>query len=203
AAELAVPVRAELLNQVMEFHARAMRTFSRAMAERRMQLRGLVRALPRAEALFAAPRQRFDVASERLGNGLRRNLQIHRVRFLKAESRLQPRAIQRHIEVSLRRVSDFGQRIVQNHRAHVAAAGKRLEGLARVLDSVSYRAVLSRGFALVRGEDGGLRRAASAIASGERLELTFADGKAEAIAGSRPATPRKPSKPGGKQGTLF
>ncbi|HEY5237504.1 MAG TPA: exodeoxyribonuclease VII large subunit [Rhizomicrobium sp.] len=204
AAEMAVPVRAELLGQILEFQRRTMHVFSRAMTERRTHLRGLVRALPRAEALFAAPRQRFDVASERLGNALRRNLHVHRVKFLKTESRLRPQAIKRHVEVSLQRVNVLGQRITQTHRSHLAAARKRLEGLARILDSVSYRAVLSRGFALVRGEDGGLRRAAHAIVSGERLELSFADGSAEAVAGAKPVAPRKPSgKPGGNQGTLF
>ena len=41
-------------------------------------LAGLARALPRADQLFAQPRQRFDYAAERLGQALRRNVQEHR-----------------------------------------------------------------------------------------------------------------------------
>ena len=45
-----------------------------------------------------------------------------------------------------------------------------------LLDALSYRKVLERGFALVRGEDSAVRRRADAIAPGESLTLTFADG---------------------------
>src|SRR5271154_1795075 len=73
AAEMAVPVRTELLAQVLDLERRSLRGFARAMVERRRTLEGLTRALPRADQLFAQPRQRFDVASERLGHALRRN----------------------------------------------------------------------------------------------------------------------------------
>jgi exodeoxyribonuclease VII large subunit len=60
--------------------------------------------------------------------------------------------------------------------------------------------VLERGFALVRGEDGKVRRRAAAVKSGETLTLTFADGEAPATAGSAslrvaPAAADAPGKP--------
>ena len=51
-------------------------------------------------------------------------------------------------------------------RARLAQARRHLDGLARVLDGISYRAVLERGFALVRGEDGKVRRRAGAMQAG-------------------------------------
>jgi exodeoxyribonuclease VII large subunit len=207
AAEMAVPVRAELIAQTMEFQRRAFRAFSRAMAERRASLAGLARVLPRADQLFAVPRQRLDTSSDKLANALRHNLHAHRNRLLRSASLLRPRPIGRHIEVCQQRCAMLGQRLAQSHRTHLTAARKRFESILRILESVSYRAVLSRGFALVRGEDGALKRSAAAIGPGEMLRLTFADGHAEAVAGggSPGQQSRKPAraKPGGTQGSLF
>ncbi len=57
----------------------------------------LARILPKAEQLFATPRQRLDQAGERLGLGLSRNLQIHRARLAKASALLRPRPIENRI----------------------------------------------------------------------------------------------------------
>ena len=62
----------------------------------------------------------------------------------------------------------------------VRRAEASLETSSRMLDSLSYRAVLARGFVLVRGADDALKRHASAVKPGDALTLTFADGEAKA-----------------------
>ena len=207
AAEMAVPVRTELVAQVMDFERRNLRSFGRGMTERRTHLQGLMRALPRADQLFAQPRQRFDLASERLGHALRRNLQVHRRAFTEAATLLRPKTVATRIvhgteqsDALLRRLERVFGTSLQRRRAEIDA-------LARVLDGVSYRAALERGFALVRGADNHVRRRAAAVQPNEKLTLTFADGTIEANAGGT-TDPRPPpkaartAKPGG-QGTLF
>jgi exodeoxyribonuclease VII large subunit len=79
-----------------------------------------------------------------------------------------------------------------------------LDGLSRVLESVSHKSVLERGFALVRGEDGTVRRRAAAITGGESLTLSFLDGDAKAVAGEGDGKPKSPRKQQGvDQGSLF
>ena len=87
--------------------------------------------------------------------------------------------------------------------ARLSEARRRLDALARVLEGVSYRGALERGFALVRGEDGKVRRRADQVASGEALSLAFADGDVAAVASGAPAKPKPRGKPGGGQGSLF
>lgn len=205
AAEMAVPVRAELLSEVMDLERRNLHAFSRAMSERRQKLASLSRVLPRAEQLFAQPRQRLDIASDKLGHALRRNLVSHRSRFLESVALLRPKPIARHIRDSLQRTDVLARRLAQAHRNRLEAASRRLEGLARILDSVSYKAVLSRGFALVRGEDGRLKRTASAIKSGEPLGLVFADGEREVVAEGQSArkSGKKTASADGSQGSLL
>ncbi len=99
------------------------------------------------------------------------------------------------------RAAALGARASRAQSARLAQARRQLDGLARLLDGISYRAVLERGFALVRGEDGAVRRRATAITAGEALTLTFLDGDARVVAGDKPKTSKK--KPATDQGSLF
>ncbi|MEO1686725.1 MAG: exodeoxyribonuclease VII large subunit [Pseudomonadota bacterium] len=70
AAELAVPVRAELLATVGDLEQRRRRAAARLLADRGRRLRDLARALPRPEALLAERAQRLDAAALRLPRAL-------------------------------------------------------------------------------------------------------------------------------------
>jgi exodeoxyribonuclease VII large subunit len=66
AAEMSVPVRAELLANLADLAGRLRRSALRLAERRRAELRALVRALPSGDAILAAPRQRLDAALARL-----------------------------------------------------------------------------------------------------------------------------------------
>ena len=61
AAELAVPVRMELIGAVRDFGTRMERAMSQRLEVRGQRLRDLSRALPRPEELLDGPRQRLDL----------------------------------------------------------------------------------------------------------------------------------------------
>ncbi|HEX3673123.1 MAG TPA: exodeoxyribonuclease VII large subunit [Rhizomicrobium sp.] len=204
AAEIAVPVRADLVTQTMDFQRRLFASLTRGVTQRRTHLQALARVLPRADQLFAQPRQRLDHVGERLGHALRRNLQEHRRAFAEAAALLRPKAVTGGIATGRERAGALAQRLNRAQRAGLARERRRLEALARILDGVSYKGVLDRGFALVRGADGHVRRRAAAVASGEMLSLTFVDGAVAAIADGEAAAPRpRTAKPKAGQGTLF
>src|SRR5215203_1798449 len=77
AAEMAVPVRSELLLQVESCARRSLACWQRNQERRRTELRAAIRALPDAEELLALPRQRLDHAGTRLPRALVANAQIH------------------------------------------------------------------------------------------------------------------------------
>ncbi len=206
AAEMAVPVRADLLQQVLGHEQRLERGFARGMTQKRQSLQSAARALPRADELFAQPRQRFDVAAERLGTALRQNLYVHRRAFGEVAALLRPKVLSDRLAVARERTKTVSARLERGHRSNLAQARKHLDGLARLLESISYRAMLERGYALVRGADGAIRRRAAALVPGEALTLIFADGEASVSAGGTPA-PKSPSQSRKtsvtKQGDLF
>jgi exodeoxyribonuclease VII large subunit len=203
AAELAVPVRSELLALTLDLERRTLRCFSKGMEDRRRHLAQLVRVLPRAESLFATPRQRLDTASERLGQSLNRNLQLHRTQFTKVTAQLRHRMLKDRMTVCGERIGVLAARAIRAQDTRLKQARRRLEGLGRELELISYRSVLERGFALVKGEDGAVRRRAAELKPGESLTLTFADGDAKALAGEGEARTKSKKKQGTDQGSLF
>jgi exodeoxyribonuclease VII large subunit len=90
AAEMAVPVRAELLVRLDSLARRSLACWQRGQEARRRELRAAMRALPTAEVLLAQPRQRLDHAGARLPRALIANAQIHHHAFSRIASRLGP-----------------------------------------------------------------------------------------------------------------
>ena len=78
-----------------------------------------------------------------------------------------------------------------------------------MLQSLSYRNVLKRGYALVRDEDGVPVKGAAELGPGRAIAIEFADGTVDAVTGSGGGTPRKKlakaeaEKPATRQGSLF
>jgi exodeoxyribonuclease VII large subunit len=91
AAELAVPVRMDLLATLDALAARLSRGVALGFQQRGQRLRDLARALPRLEALIATPAQRLDLWSGRLAGALgmataRKRSQYERAARLRAET---------------------------------------------------------------------------------------------------------------------
>jgi exodeoxyribonuclease VII large subunit len=223
AAELAVPVRAELLAQIAALMSRRLACWQRGIEQRRKELHLLSRTLPGADKLLAMPRQRLDSCAERLPRALLANAQIHHRQFTRTAARLSKRLLVQRIERCKEQTSAFGERALRARRVSLDRRLQRLRSAGQLLAAYSYRGVLARGFALVRDEGGHPLRQAAAVAGGARLEIEFSDGRVGAIAdgadailvapagATRPAAPRsatpsasKPrAKSGGGQGNLF
>jgi exodeoxyribonuclease VII large subunit len=208
AAELAVPVRTDLIARALDLDRRMLRSFSRGLDDRGRHLAQIARVLPRADQLFAGPRQRLDQAGEKLSHGLRQNLHVHRGNFIKAAAQLRPSGVQSRIRLGRERTKTLSRRLDRAHKARLGEARTHVDALGRMLESLSYVGVLERGYAVVQGEDGKVRRAAASVVSGEKLTLSFADGQkgatADGAAVRAKAKPRAAPQPAnGRQGKLF
>jgi exodeoxyribonuclease VII large subunit len=209
AAELAVPVRSELMSRLAALGARKLACWQRNMDSRRKELTLLARALPKD--ILAAPRQQLDALAERLPRALRANAQIHHTQYSRVASRLAPQLLRTNVERRRERYDNLNRRLraslianAQAHRARLAhqrdrvsACGNaarramltlldrhnaRIERAERLLAAFSYREVLKRGFALVRDPAGRPLRTAASVSAGTRLDIEFADGRVGAVA---------------------
>jgi exodeoxyribonuclease VII large subunit len=161
----------------------------------RERLRGLAGRLARlGPILIERPRRASDAAGRALA---REKALLARRRGDRADALLR-------LEASM--VRAYAERL-QNRRAQLMSAWQ-------LLGAMSYRGVLSRGFALMRDEAGAPLRRAAEVRQAQRLEIEFADGKVGAVAGGRvgpPLTPpallprrrAKPDKDTDGQASLF
>jgi exodeoxyribonuclease VII large subunit len=204
AAEMAVPVRLELLSQVGDAGGRMVGAMLRLMDERRLRIAGLARGLPDPRSLLEAAAQRLDDRTERLGNGLLQFMRVKRDRLSALGDRLRLDALRQQLHLAAERLAAFPERMAhavrrafEREHQHIAALGGRLESHRQAI-----RNVLARGYVLVWGPDGRVVVSADAIPPGARLGLQFHDGKAEVVAeGPRK---RKPKAAGGSsQGELL
>jgi exodeoxyribonuclease VII large subunit len=233
AAEMAVPVRAELLLRVDSLTRRSLACWQRGHEARRTELRAAVRALSTAEELLAIPRQRLDIAAERLPRALRTNAHAHEQLYTRWAARLRPETLRMRVGIEKTRLGSAADRLVlavrahiETHRTQIARRRERIEVLfaratraistlihrradvlertGQLLDAFSYRGVLERGFALVREPGGKPLRSAESVKRGQHIDVEFYDGRVRAV--SEGAAPSKPSRRrgGGEgQGSLF
>ncbi len=113
AAEMAVPVRSELVGRVDSLARRALSCWARGQENRRTELRAATRALPSADMLLALPRQRLDAATERLPRALVANAQVHHTAFSRIAARLTPQTLTGRIMRDRDRVASFVARTTQ------------------------------------------------------------------------------------------
>lgn len=111
AAEMAVPVRADLLAHVATLGARLSSGMSRYLDRRRQAQRALARALPNADQLLALPRRHFDETAARLGRALQANTQKKRGEFDGSARRLSPRLLEQRFREKRREISVLSTRL--------------------------------------------------------------------------------------------
>ena len=97
AAEWAVPMYSELVDQTDKLELRLKTSVRRVLEGARTHLKASVRGLPRREDLLALPRQRFDSAERNLGRALLANTRSHAMRQARVASRLSPRLLTNRI----------------------------------------------------------------------------------------------------------
>jgi exodeoxyribonuclease VII large subunit len=211
AAEIAVPVRAELMTSLSNLGSRKLACWRRNVDRYRKELRMLARALPALDDLLAVPRQRLEACAGRLPRALRANAQIHHTQLTRAASRLSPRLLSHRIERCREQTAAFRDRARRAFRIFRDRRIQRLRSAGQLLAAYSYRGVLARGFALVRDGEGQPLRTAAAVGSGMRVDIEFSDGRIGATADGESAAAQAPakSKPRGRgggsggQGSLF
>ncbi len=238
AAEMAVPVKADLAAEIAALSARLNAVALRQMESRRQFLRGLARALPSLDGLLAHPRRWFDEAAVGLGRGLSQNTLNKRRQFEALSIKLRPDVLvtrlsdrRRSVADAVRRAERVVERMVDKNRAKIAKVeatfkslpgrlageigrfrdrlanmssradgavgnivnGNRafIAGQDRVLQSLSYKNVLQRGYAVVRDRNNIPVGAARSLAIEQAIIVQFADGQVHAVTTEGPDSTSK------------
>ncbi len=208
AAEMAVPVRAELLAKVLDGGRRMVTGLARALDERRLRVDGLARGLPDPRSVLDAATQRLDDRAERLRNAAATMLEVRGHRLEAVAAGVRRRSLEERIARGRERTLDQTERLSAAAARCLADPRARLDSLAALLEGFSYERVLERGFVLVRGADDRPLTSAGEAKPGLDVALRFHDGEAAArITGRGRPKPRGRGKKGGEdaggQGSLL
>lgn len=222
AAEMAVPVKAELVNYVEDLGSRTRNAQLRTLSNFKDRMRAVAAAMPKPQELTATARQRQDMATLRLGNALTQFVDRKRAQLGAVAPRVSPKSIEQKHSNLRERLTSLGSRMDQGLKQPTGRARLRLEPLARamspafkrllekrqallesqskLLNSLSYKGVLSRGYALVLDADGQVARSAKALEAGEGVTLRLSDGDVGAqISDKPPQKTKKQAKPKAKK----
>ena len=180
AAEMAVPPRLELLADIAQKTARLTGALSHIATGARARLDRAAGKLPNLPNLIGAARQRLDDRSERLSLALPNYAAARRSALERLANRLiHPREFLGRQRNSL---SLLDHRLQVPLPARMEKSRLILENISARLNSVSYEAVLRRGFVLVTTPKGAPIISATKIIPGAALNLKFHDGEIAATA---------------------
>ena len=210
AAEIAVPVRADLVATVADLANRQRRAVLRPVELGRERLEARVQRMPRLDQLLQPHSQRLDDLGERLRRGLMDRAGRGREQLAGTSARLSPALLrrsagdaQRQLE-RVRLVPELVTRPIERKREALGA-------LARLAQQFHPEEPLRRGYAIVRDANDKALTSRALAAKEAALVLQFADGRLDVVPADAPPPPppsprkpaRKPAADSSRQDDLF
>jgi len=194
AAEMAVPVRGDLMAHVRELGARVERLARRYHERSGERFDSIADRFPEAESLFAPQAQRVDDVAQRLPRALGRRLAVARGDLAHAAGALRPALLSQKLARSREQLSaarlrpePIRQRIAEGHAA--------LDRLWRLAVQLHPDQPLRRGYVRVENPDGMVVVDSRTARSAGALRLNFADGTVDVLVdGGDPPAPAKPRR---------
>lgn len=216
AAEMAVPVRAELQATVLDSERRMIAAMHRMIDDRRLRVEGLARGLPDLDSLIGTQQQRLDGEDERLRNAVQSLLRERGQQVAHWAAQIKPpqqilsetetrvgrsgddlaAAMGRFLDgktIARDRVSDrFGPTLPARY---ADMSEQKLNSVGALLESLSFRRVLDRGYAVVRDTDGNAVMTAAPLRTGDSVLVEFSDGRVGADITATDEAPEPAKKP--------
>lgn len=171
AAEMAVPVRTQLIAHILDHQHRLLNGVSRLLSERRHRLEAARAKLGDPAKALESKMQRLDHLSDKLKNVFAQSLHKKNSR-LSALVVPHPRATLKNAAQNLERWRD--QLLTLRSKITLDSERKLLHW-EQMLHAYSFENVLKRGFTVIRNEAGEIISSGSALQEGMALDIQFRD----------------------------
>lgn len=176
---------------------------------RRAKLDTISAGLISPKQVVREKRGTLDNLAARLGAGLSQAAAKKRIAFARTASRLRPEPLISDTRRARKSLKDAAGRARPALDRIVTAKRGDLASQAKLLETLSYQATLSRGYAIVRDGSGKVLRSADHVVGSDSVSVTLADGTVDLTPAGRASAPKKvaPKAPAktdpGDQGSLF
>ena len=145
AAELAVPVRSDLIAAVKDLNARLYGAVIRAQQRRNQDLRALVRALPQADTVLASPRQKLDMLNVLMKSGIAQTLDRRRIVLARLSPRLAAKSPHAQLATQKGRLTNLEQRLPRALQQNMMQKQQKLITLADKLQGAFGKIIALAG----------------------------------------------------------
>ena len=188
AAELAVPNREDLLDQLTQREQRLERVTHLVIARRQARVHqlGIDRATGTLQRRLDRTGQRVDDLESRTRDQLRRLIAARRELLERLDSRLRRQDLRLRLAEAMRRLNTAAQRAEHLMAARLQSAHRRVAPLTASLGQLSPLRVLDRGYAIVQSAKGRVVTDAGQVAAGEDIAVRLAKGRLAATVRKRP-----------------
>ena len=213
AAEMAVPERRQLLSRLADRESRLFISIGNNIVNKTTFMAGLLRGLPDAESILGSVSHQLEIQSESLNREVKRDI-ISKNKSLMGLRVSHPRQVisfktQIFNDRSYRLVNQLPtQSIIARHESlekqavilneiilkNINENSEKLSVKKRLLENLSYRSVLARGFTVVRNKNKHLVSSAQSLDTGSKLLVEFHDGIITTITINEGKVPKKYQK---------
>jgi exodeoxyribonuclease VII large subunit len=181
AAELAVPLRAELREAIETLRLRLIHRRRLEMERLRQRVAELASRLRDPKRRLADIRIALDDAAERMRLTLGHLRQVRRQEYINLAVRLEHRDPRSRIVETLKLIDNLDHKLRTAWEREAGQRRSRTRSAMALLDSLSPLAVLNRGYSITRRlPDGLILRQAGSVRAGDRIAVRLAAGSLHA-----------------------
>lgn len=173
AAEMAVPQRSDLLAQMRDNEKRLIVASARILDDHKLRLNHAVSKLGDPKKLFELRMQSVDHAASRLTSGFKERVSSAQNSLARAGASI--RHPRERLAQASKDISYQGQALSRIGQGLLKAPEEKLDMMSRMLETLSFKSVLQRGYVVVRGQDGEAITKGQSLEQGQGVLLQFSD----------------------------
>jgi exodeoxyribonuclease VII large subunit len=174
AAEMAVPVLENLMAQVIDDGLRLTQIMKRMADVQAQNLKQITRTLDNPLRMIEPLEQRTDAVTAKLDYAFQTMLSTHEGKLSRLSGAIQtPRSKIEKAEIQL---THTGEKLTRMRETLTQDEDIRLNNASRMLETLSYKNILQRGFAVLKDSEGQVLETAQALKSTKTIEAIVKDG---------------------------
>ena len=177
AAELVSPNRQESLHRLAQAQGRLKTVLEQRYFDASQKLDWLARQIRHPRQKLDEQRASISKLAQMLSYSMTQNLRAHTARFERQTQTL--KHCRPDVSIYKNNIDHFQTALSHSFRQLLAHRRQSLTAQAALLEAVSPQHILERGFSVVKNTRGQVIRNADMLKQGQKLHITFADGKTD------------------------
>ena len=150
AAELATPAKDILITELSENSNRLNSSIKNIVSMSRERVVSVQKLLPSYQNLFKLKLNEINILAQRLPTAIKIYLQNEITNLQTSSSKLNLKILKEKIKNSQNSLSSLKNQLTNNSKTNLSTQSNRVLSASKLLESLSYKSVIKRGFSVVR-----------------------------------------------------